>query len=289
MNLCTSTLPGFSFEESLDLASAAGYQGIELRVHDDYHVTLDDLFIRHREIRRMVESRKLELSVFNTYYGLTDVPAVDTMIDICQQSGVKYFRVALPLAGHADVRNRSAHQAILPSYQHHEPPSDMLHSVRRDLRGLESRATAAGVCALVEIHWGTVMSSFSSAHALLNDIDPQAVAITFDPANMIIEGREDWDYGIQLLRDRIANVHIKNVSWERGEQGWKWRWDGLWHGMVDWPKLFGLLVNEGGYRGMFAMEDFRVPEDADQARLHLLDQREETRFLLWHAKAEQLI
>ena len=59
------------------------------------------------------------------------------------------------------------------------------------------------------------MSSFTSAHYLVGDLDPDAVAVTFDPANMVIEGKEDWGYGVQLLREHVANVHIKNVSWLR--------------------------------------------------------------------------
>ncbi len=130
------------------------------------------------------------------------------------------------------------------------------------------------------------MSSFTSAHYLVGDLDPDAVAVTFDPANMVIEGKEDWEYGVQLLREHVANVHIKNVSWLRDEDSWKWRWDGLQQGMVDWPQLFRLLA-DADYRGMFAMEDFRVPRNFDEALGHLRKLREETRFLLRHSESRQ--
>jgi sugar phosphate isomerase/epimerase len=92
---------------------------------------------------------------------------------------------------------------------------------------------------------------------------------------MIIEGKEDWEYGIHLLRDHIANVHIKNVSWVRERSEWKWKWDGLANGMVDWSQLLSLLARSG-YTGMFALEDFRVPSNFDGAFAHLQRLRQET-------------
>ncbi len=43
MNLCTAVLPKFSFNDSVDIAIQSGYQGIELRVNDNYHKSLADL------------------------------------------------------------------------------------------------------------------------------------------------------------------------------------------------------------------------------------------------------
>lgn len=119
---------------------------------------------------------------------------------------------------------------------------------------------------------------FASAHYLAGDLDPDAVAITSDPANMVIEGKEDWGYGIHLLREHVANVHIKNVSWLRERDCWQWRWDGLREGMVDWPQLFRLLA-DAEYRGTFAMEDFRVPRTFDVGLSHSRELYEETRLL----------
>jgi sugar phosphate isomerase/epimerase len=56
--------------------------------------------------------------------------------------------------------------------------------------------------------------------------------------------------------------------------------------MVDWPRLFCLLA-EADYDGMFAMEDFRVPRNFDEALGHLRGLREETRFLLRQSESRQ--
>ena len=187
--------------------------------------------------------------------------------------------MTLPLAGVAAVRNFATDRAVVPSYREGMAPAELLRNVRLTLRHLARRTKLAGVCALLEIHWGTVMSSFTSAHALVRDLDPEAIAITFDPANMIIEGKEDWQYGIDLLREHLANVHIKNASWVRQGGNWTWQWDGLQQGMVEWPHLFRLLAARG-YRGMLAMEDFLVPRTYDAALEHLAALRREATLLL---------
>jgi sugar phosphate isomerase/epimerase len=279
VNICTSTLAAFALEDAFKLGAAAGYEGIELRVHGNCHVSLQELQRRCDEIKRRVEAHQLELRVYSTSFGVNEPGAIDAMIDICARTGVRYFRVMPPLAGVAAVRNLSTDRAVVPSYRHCMPPGEILRSVRRTLQHLSRRTRLAGVCALLEIHWGTVMSSFTSAHALVRDLDPEAIAITFDPANMVIEGKEDWEYGIDLLREHLANVHIKNVSWVRQDGTWTWQWDGLQQGMVEWPQLFRLLESRG-YRGMLAMEDFLVPRSYDAAFEHLAALRREATLLL---------
>jgi sugar phosphate isomerase/epimerase len=279
VNICTSTLSGFTLDEALNLAACAGYEGVELRVHGNCHVSLHELQRRCDEIRHRVEARRLALQVYSTSFGVNEPGAIEAMIDICLRTGVKYFRVTLPLAGVAAVRNLGSQRATVPSYRESVAAPDLLRNLRLTLQHLSRRTKLAGVCALLEIHWGTVMSSCTSAHALVRDLDPEAMAITFDPANMVIEGKEDWEYGIELLRTHLANVHIKNASWVRQAGSWIWQWDGLQQGMVEWPQLFRLL-SARGYRGMLSMEDFLVPRSYDAALEHLSALRREATLLL---------
>lgn len=279
VNLCSSTLAAFALEDALRLAQSTGYDGVELRVHGNCHVSLQELQRRCVDIKRQVEAQQLELCAYNTYFGVNEPGAIDAMIDICSRTGVKYFRATLPLAGVAAVRNLGADRAVVPSYRDNTAPADLLRTVRLTLQHLARRTRLAGVCVLLEIHWGTVMSSFTSAHALVRNLDPEAIAITFDPASMVIEGKEDWEYGLDLLREHVANVHIKNVSWVRKEGHWTWQWDGLQQGMVEWPQLFRLLAARG-YRGMLAMQDFLVPRSYDAALEHLTALRRQAALLL---------
>jgi sugar phosphate isomerase/epimerase len=286
VNICTSTLAAFSLDEALELAACAGYEGVELCVHGNSHVSLQELEARCCAILRQVEAHRLDLRVYSTAFGVNELGAIEAMIDICLRTGVKYFRVGLPLAGVAAVRNRGAERAKVPSYRESAAAPDVLRELRQTLRYLAKRTKLAGLCMLLEIHWGTVMSSCTSAHALVRYLDPEAIAITFDPANMIIEGKEDWQYGIELLSEYLANVHVKNASWVRHAGNWTWQWDGLQQGMVEWPQLFRLLAARD-FRGMLAIEDFLVPRSCDAALEHLSALRREATLLLGEASSRR--
>lgn len=258
INLCTSTLPNVDFLQSLEIAEKSGYQGIELRLHDDYHVSLADMLSKGDEIVDSVKKHNLELSVFNTYISIFDVEAVDALITVSIATGVRFVRLVLPAAGTSQVLHLSEKKAVVPSFYDNTDPQAIFEKVRKRLLELEKAVQGKPITFLLETHWGTIMSNFTSAYYLLKGIDPMAISITLDPANMIIEGSEDWEFGIGLIRDKITNVHIKNASWNKSNIGWRWRWSSLSEGMIDWPNLFDILQHNQ-YKGQYAMEDFRCP------------------------------
>jgi sugar phosphate isomerase/epimerase len=113
---------------------------------------------------------------------------------------VKYFRATLPLAGVAAVRNLGSERATVPSYRESVAAPDLLRNLRLTLQHLSRRAKLAGVCVLLEIHWGTVMSSCTGAHALVRDLDPDAIAIR--QWDGLQQGMVEWPQLFRLLAER---------------------------------------------------------------------------------------
>jgi len=260
MNLCTSTLPGFDFNQALEIASLSGCQGIELRIADEYHVSLKEALRNGSSIYRTVKEKNLDLAVLNSYISVEDVDAVDQLINAARIMRTPQVRVVLPRAAHAAVARQARINEGIPAYKSDYQPAEIIVRLRRCLQKLEAKAERAGVQVLLELHWGTVMSSFTSAYLLVKDLNPEWIGITFDPANMLVEGKEDWEFGLGLLGRHIANVHVKNVVWKQSEEGWTWCWTSLEQGMIDWAELTSLL-NQIGYKGNYAIEDFLVPQE----------------------------
>jgi sugar phosphate isomerase/epimerase len=269
LNLCTAVLAKFAFEDVIEIARAAGYQGIELRVKEDNHKTLDELTKTGVFLQKQIQRAGLAVPVLNSYISIADTHFVDQLIECCQKMNVPKARLVLPQSCHAAVANQSKVKAIIPSFESHDIPKELLMNVKKTLRQLELKAYKAGVKILLELHWGTVMSSFSSAYLLTHDLDPNCIAITFDPANMMVEGKEDWEFGLRLIRSHIDNVHVKNMSWFSGEKGWSWEWSALTAGMVNWAELICLL-NKIQYTGDYAIEDFLVPSYSKQSAIAYL-------------------
>jgi len=74
---------------------------------------------------------------------------------------------------------------------------------------------------------------------------------------------------ISLQPPHLANVHVKNVEWERTQVGWLWEWAALEQGMVQWPYLASVL-EKVGYQGQYAMEDFLAPGHSKEAAMSYL-------------------
>jgi len=116
------------------------------------------------------------------------------------------------------------------------------------------------VKANVEIHFGTICPSASSAYRLVSNFDPRYVGVIYDPGNMIYEGYENWRLGIELLWSYLAHVHIKNARWELSSGAGKvkrWRpvMCSLSEGFLDWREVI-LALEKVGYEGWLSFEDF---------------------------------
>lgn len=292
MILCTSTLPHVSFEQSLEIASWSGCHGIELRVADAYHRSVDDLAQFGQQISKTILGHGLYTSVLNSYVPLEERSVIEKLIHASQSMEVQKIRIVLPLASNAMVAGQSRAREVVPSYRSVLPPRRLIDTLRRQLGWLERAVRRTGIQVLLELHWGTVMSSFSSAHMLMSDCDPKHIAVTFDPANMVVEGKEDWEFGLTLMSEYIANVHVKNVAWRYTDDGWVWEWASLNQGMLDWQTLVQLL-KQIGYAGEYAIEDFRVPsEDVDRMINHIRDNRfdfEATRASVFRSEEYELV
>jgi len=97
---------------------------------------------------------------------------------------------------------------------------------------------------VVENHSGTPISSLQDYREVLEGIDDLRMGAVLEVGHFHKVGIE-WEDGYELLKDRIALVHLKDmqgsisVPYGRGE--------------IDFPKLFDLL-EDGGYQGDYVVE-----------------------------------
>jgi sugar phosphate isomerase/epimerase len=267
-NLCSSVLTQLPLEVVIDLAIQTGFKGLELRVHPGGHQSIDQLEERGAILNQRFQEAGIVVPVLNSYVAAEDFATIDRLIPCAQKLGTQKIRLVLPRAGNSAYQQATP-DTVIPSYELNLPPSRMLSHLQSVLERLEMIARRADITFLFELHWGTIISSFSAAYWLLKVFDPKSIATTFDPANMVIEGKEDWDYGIALLSPYIRNVHVKNVVWEQTALTTYWNWSPIQKGALNWRELMRILA-KNGYDGDFAIEDFRFnTNDKEQAKLQL--------------------
>jgi sugar phosphate isomerase/epimerase len=227
----TVLLPDKNLEEVFQLLSELKYNGVELRVAKDYHVPPDDILSRTKRLKDLINQFKLEIPVLATYLSIKEKTPLLRIFEAADILGSKGVRVSLgpPLDGKR-------------SYW------EVASEVSRDLKQFVRTIEPFKAKAFFEIHFKTLIPSPSLAYLLLKPFDPAKIGLIYDPANMVVEGREDWKMGIDIVKDYLGHVHVKNASWHKNE-GWNWIWDELERGMVDWPDVMkGLFsINYTGY------------------------------------------
>lgn len=254
----TVMMPELGIAESAALLKSLGYDGVEWRVHSvpspfpekpDFWrgnratIDIETITTKAPEIRRMTEDAGLEIVGLGTYLGYKLKDDIARCMEAARIMGCPSIRVSPPNYD-GSVNYNDLYEETLDGYAH-----------------VESLAREFGVRANIEIHHGNMCSSASLTYRLVSNFDPDHIGVIFDPGNMICEGHENWQLGLELLGPYLSHVHVKNAAWtesgvsESGEKLWKSQMVAMKEGIVNWADVL-LALGKIGYRGWLSFEDF---------------------------------
>lgn len=238
----SGVLPELSAEQVVERLARHGYDGVEWRIDDAYHFRAATIDRDAPRIKALCDAAGLRVAGLTSHLRPDQEDGIRRLIAAAQTLDCPRFRIFSarydPAAGYWAL---------------HADTLEKLHDVERILAG-------TGVKALLEIHFGTIVCSPSLTYELVRHCDPALIGVILDPANMVIEGSMDLRMGLDILKDYVDLVHVKNVRWELGaDRCWRWRYDELKDGACDWAEAIGAL-NAIGYDGWLSFENFhRVP------------------------------
>lgn len=254
----TVMMPEFDIPASAALLHSLGYNGVEWRVHSVPSVlpekpdfwrgnksTIDIETITQKapEIRRISEDAGLEIMALGTYLGYKLLDDVARCMEAARIMGCPSIRVSSP------------------NYDGSTNYNDLYEQALDGYGQVENLAREFGVRATIELHHGSMCPSAGLAYRLVSNFDPDFIGVIYDPGNMIAEGHEDWQMGLELLGPYLSHVHVKNSAWQEtgvspeGEKLWKHSMVATKEGSVCWPDVL-MALNRVGYQGWLSMEDF---------------------------------
>jgi len=144
---------------------------------------------------------------------------------------------------------------IADGYDRRRSYKEALAAAQAEIENLAELAQAHGRRALIETQPGTIASSASAAARLVGNVSPEHIGILYDPANTFIEGQENPRMAVEVMGAHLAHVHVKNIGWSRaGDEGWRWTYEPLDAGMVDWETVMRCL-DSVGFSGCLSIED----------------------------------
>jgi sugar phosphate isomerase/epimerase len=234
-------LPELTPQQVAEKLGAHGYDGVEWRVHEEYHIPPRELVARARDIKRLVDDHGLEVPCLTAYAPLADLD---------QQ---RWFGEACAIMNCPRYRPGAVIYDGTRSYQ------DLYRATVDALGRVIEAVSPFGVKPIIETHFGTIAPSAALALRLVQPFDPVKIGINYDPANLVIEGREAWRMGLELLGPYLDYVHAKNTAWVRENGKWRWVFASMRDGQVEWVEVMRALASVG-YDGYISFENFyKVP------------------------------
>jgi sugar phosphate isomerase/epimerase len=255
----TVGLPEYSPQEAVQALKANGYQGIEWRVVADAGDTTKPGFwagnrctlqeswsdAQFREIAKMTRDTGLQVPNMGAYARVRETTRVKRMIEIAAVLGSPSLRV-----------NVSA-------YDGKQDYNEIFEADTEAYAKVIEMAGPYKIKPLIEIHMNTIIPSASAAIRFLTSFEPEKVGVIHDAGNMVYEGFENYQAGLEMLGEYLAHVHLKNAmplsEPANGPQKLKWKTMAapLRKGMADLNALL-TAFKKSGYDGWLSFEDFSM-------------------------------
>lgn len=117
------------------------------------------------------------------------------------------------------------------------------------LQELGDHAQSHGITLVVENHSGTMTLTGKDTARMIEDVDRGNVRILLDVANILISSDESWEEALEIQRNSIEYLHVKDFSMINGEQHPRI----VGKGQVPWDKILNRLI-EYGFDGCLSLE-----------------------------------
>lgn len=265
-SLFTVMTPASTPEEVAKKLKQYGYDGVEWRVKDavrqapnplpardqwywQYNqatLEMDDIANEAKRSAAICEANGLEKLSLASYLMPRELSKIEALLGAAQQNGYRMIRL------------------FPDKYTGERNYRELFGEVRRDLLEVEKMAKRTGVEVNLEIHMDTIIPSASAAYRLIEGMDEGLIGVVYDAGNMVYEGYEQYQFGLELLGAHVHHVHIKDAVWDLsgGHDDYHVKFSEVGAGNVRFDKLFPAL-KKIGYDRYFSFEDFSMVLDDD--------------------------
>ena len=246
-------------QEQAALLGRLGYDGIEWRVrrvetrgqgfslwgeHKD-DLTPDNFLARAGEMRQAADDHGLAIAGIGAGAHADQLDQIKLLVEGAVACGAPFVRIWSPRGWDGTVPYRVLYDELVDALG----------------RAVEA-AAGSGVKLALEIHGNTIHCSAGLAHRVLSRFSPTQVCAVYDVQNMVSDGYETTELGLDLLGDYLGHAHLgghKPVEKGRDETGsMQWDWPGcsMAEGLYNYPRLLKKL-KAIGYSHFLTVEDFR--------------------------------
>jgi len=241
----------------MELFKDIGLDGIEIVVQEG---TVFSLLTEEEKVEEIIDKAKelnLEIVTLTPYFW--DINNIEKE---CAKKNIKGMKDAILLAkrmGASFVRAYGGREKAGGSYM-----ENWLNTVSA-LKEIGRYAAEYGITVLVENHPGTMTRTGEDTRRIIDEVGLDNVKALYDPANVMYDTNENWEYTLNVQKDVIGYVHVKDYFIENGKR----KACVVGKGIVPWNQIMKILSSSyDGYLS-FEYEKRWHPEQLEDAQTGL--------------------
>ena len=226
VHLFSKHLQFLDLKEAGQIAAELGFDGLDLTVRPKGHVLPENVVTDLPKAIRAIKNGGSDCKMMTT--AIRDINKADDLnvIKTAAKEGIQFYR--------SDW------------FKYHQDKSmeDSLHFYQEKVKELSEVNQQHNIIGCYQNHAGTkIGASFWEVKQLLEKVNPTYFGTQYDIRHAQVDNGLSWKNGLQLLKDSIKTIVLKDFRWGKVDGKWKVVNVPIGEGMVDFKGYFKLLKN----------------------------------------------
>ena len=228
INVFSKHLQFLEYEEMAEATAETGADGVDLVVRPGGHVLPENVERDLPRASKAIRDAGLELDMITT--AITDAgdPFTERILKTASEQGIRFYRMGwYRVRMDADVAKR-------------------MEDYRSKLEKLADMNRKYRIHGAYQNHAGNYFGApVWDLWYLIRDLDPEWTGCQYDIRHATVEGANSWHMGMEMLKDHIRCMVIKDFHWELQDGRWRIKNVPVGEGMVDFKAYFDRVVQFG--------------------------------------------
>ena len=228
VHLFSKLLQFLDIKEASQISAEIGFDGLDLTVRPKGHILPENATAELPTAIQDIKAAGLSCKMIAT--GISDIDNEYDLavIKAAAKEGITFYRPAW--------------------FKYHKDKSmpESIGIYQKKIKELCKVNKKYGMIGCYQNHAGTsIGASYWELKQLLEKANPAYFGLQYDIRHAMVEGGVSWTNGLQLLKDDIKTIALKDHTWEKKNGKWKPKHVPVGEGMVDFDRYFKILKSYG--------------------------------------------
>ncbi|MEP3390106.1 MAG: sugar phosphate isomerase/epimerase family protein [Reichenbachiella sp.] len=228
VHIFSKHLQFLAIQDAAEIAAELGFQGLDITVRPHGHVLPEHVKSDLPQAIRAVNNAGLTCDMITTNISDANNALDKDIIKSAAAQDIKYYR--------SNWYRFTQAWSFEKSLNYYQEKIRLLAELNKEY----------GIIGCYQNHAGTgIGSSFWEVKKIIETADPMYFGVQYDVRHAVVEGGRSWTNGLELLKDHIKTIVLKDFKWEKAGDRWRLVNVPIGEGMVDFNTFFKLLKHYG--------------------------------------------